>query len=98
MAVSIFAKSFKEAKQYTGVLTVALVTLMLVLLYLPPATLSQLIFLPFLGPVIVIRNGIFNIWTPGQFIICLASSIAYLLILIYVAFKTFSKETVIFRV
>ncbi|MFH0748901.1 MAG: hypothetical protein V1915_03145 [Candidatus Bathyarchaeota archaeon] len=36
MVVSIFAKSYKEAQQYTSILTTALLIPMLVVTYLPP--------------------------------------------------------------
>jgi ABC-type Na+ efflux pump permease subunit len=97
MTVSIFAKSFKEAQQYTSAISIALVIPMLVVMYLPPATLNQLIFLPLLGPVIIIRNAVFNIWAPDQLLTCLASSTAYLIVLIFAALKVFSREKVIFR-
>ncbi|MDQ1281380.1 MAG: transporter permease [Thermoproteota archaeon] len=98
MMVSIFAKSFKEAQQYSSVLTVGLVVPLIVVMYLPPATLSNLIFLPFLGPVTLIRNAIFNIWMLDQLIIGLASSVVYLVIFIYTALRIFSQEKAIFRV
>ena len=98
MALSIFAKSFKEAQSYTGIFTAAITIPTLVIMYLPPAILSKLIFLPLLGPIIVIRNAVFNIWTLDQFVLCLVSSLIYLLVTLYVAFKVFSKEKVIFRV
>jgi sodium transport system permease protein len=98
MTVSIFAKSYKEAQQYSSVFTVALVIPLIVVMYLPPATLSKMVFLPFLGPVILIRNAIFNISAPDQFLLGLASSIVYLVIMIYAALKIFSQEKVIFRV
>jgi ABC-type Na+ efflux pump permease subunit len=98
MVVSIFAKSFKEAQQYISAISLALTIPMILVMYLPPATLSQLIFVPFLGPVIIIRNAVFNIWAPDQLLICLASSTTYLLVFIYAALKVFSQEKVIFRV
>ena len=98
MAVSIFAKSFKEAQQYTSAFTIVLVIPMLIVMYLPPAVLSHLVFLPLLGPVIMIRNAVFDILAFDQFLICLDSSVIYLLVLIYAAFKVFSREKVIFRV
>jgi len=98
MMVSIFAKSYKEAQQYSSVLTVGLVVPMIVVMYLPPATLANLIFLPFLGPVTLIRNAIFNIWALDQILIGLASSIAYLVIFIYAAVRIFSQEKAIFRI
>jgi ABC-type Na+ efflux pump permease subunit len=98
MMVSIFAKSFKEAQQYTSAFSIALVIPMISVMYLPPATLNQLIFLPILGPVIIMRNAIFNIWAPDQLLTCLATSAACLIVLIYATLKVFSREKVIFRV
>ena len=98
MMVSIFAKSFKEAQQYTSAFSIALVIPMLAVMYLPPATLNQFIFMPLLGPVILIRNAVFNIWAPDQLLACLALSAIYLIVLIYAALKVFQREKVIFRV
>jgi ABC-type Na+ efflux pump permease subunit len=98
MAVSIFAKSYKEAQQYTSALTTALILPLLVVMYLPPATLSQMVFLPILGPVIVLRDIVFNIWTVDKIVISLISSIVFLVITLYLASVLFSREKVLFRV
>ena len=98
MAVSIFAKSFKEAQQYSSALMTALIIPMIVVIYLPPSVLSQLVFLPLIGPVVILRNAIFNIWALDQLLICLVSSIVFLTIVLHLTTRIFSREKIIFRV
>jgi sodium transport system permease protein len=98
MAVSIFAKSFKEAQQYSSALMTALIIPMIAVIYLPPSILSRLVFLPLIGPVVILRNVIFNIWAIDQLLVCLASSIIFLVIVLYLATRIFSREKAIFRV
>lgn len=98
MVVCTFAKSFKEAQQYTSALTAGLVIPMMVIMYLPPSLMSKMLFVPLIGPLIVIRNAIFNINAPAQTLLCLASSIVYLTALIFAAFKTFSSDKILFKV
>ena len=98
MIVCTFAKSFKEAQQYTSALTTGLMIPMMVIMYLPPSLMSTMLFVPLIGPLIVIRNAVFNINVPAQTLLCLASSVVYLGVLIFVAFKTFSSDKILFKV
>ncbi len=98
MLTGVFSKSFKEAQQYTGYVTMAIVMILLVFMYLPPATLKYLIYLPFLGPLTVIRNIVFKSLNLERALITLFLNIIYLLLMLSAVIKLFSKENVIFRV
>jgi len=98
MAVCIFAKSFKEAQQYSSVLMTAFTLPMIAVMFFPPSVLENLIVAPIYGPIVVMRNAVFNISAPNQLLICLATSLFYLAILLVLAIRLFSSERVLFRV
>jgi len=98
MAVCIFAKSFKEAQQYSSLLTTAFTMPMIAIMFLPPSILGNLIAVPIYGPIIVMRDAIFNVTAPDRLIFCLATSLAYLAILLFFAIRLFSSERILFRV
>jgi len=98
MAVCIFAKSFKEAQQYSSLLTTAFTIPMIAVMFFPPSILGNLIAVPIYGPIIIMRDAVFNVTAPDRLILCLATSLAYLAILLYLAIRLFSSERVLFRI
>lgn len=98
MAVCIFAKSFKEAQQYSSLLTTAFTMPMIAIMFLPPSILGNLIAVPIYGPIIIMRDAIYNVTAPDRLIFCLVTSLAYLVILLYFAVRLFSSERILFRI
>jgi len=97
MTVCTFAKSFKEGQQYTSSLVTAFAVPLIIIMYLPPSLLSKMLLLPLLGPLVAMRDAIFNIYTPTQIVLALLSSIVYLSALLFAAHKTFSSDKILFR-
>jgi len=98
MIVCIFAKSFKEAQQYSSVLTTAFTIPMIAVMFFPPSILENLIAAPIYGPIVVIRNAVFNISAPDQLLLCLVTSTLYLVVLLILAIRLFSSERILFRI
>jgi ABC-type Na+ efflux pump permease subunit len=98
MIVCIFAKSFKEAQQYSSVLTTAFTIPMIAVMFISPSILENLIAVPIYGPIVVMRNAVFNILAPTQLLFCLITSLFYLAVLLFLAIRLFSSERVLFRV
>jgi ABC-type Na+ efflux pump permease subunit len=98
MIVCIFAKSFKEAQQYSSLMTTAFTIPMIAVMFFPPSVQESLTVVPIYGPIVVMRNAVFNIWAPGQLLLCLTASSIYLMILLLIAVRLFSSERVLFRI
>ncbi|MGQ9515489.1 MAG: ABC transporter permease [Thermoproteota archaeon] len=98
MVVCIYAKSFKEAQQYTSFILSAFTIPMMGIMFFPPSMLENLVLLPIYGPIMIMRNAVFNVSAPGQLLLCLASSLIYIAVLLILAIRLFSSEKVLFRV
>jgi len=98
MCLAAFARTFREAQQYTSFLSISIIIPMMAFMYASPATLQKLLPVPILGPLVVIRNSILNILTMKEAVIAFSSSIVYLIIGAVIATKLLSSEKVIFRV
>ncbi len=97
MTVCTFAKSFKEGQQYTSSLVTAFAVPLILIMYLPPSLLSKMLLLPLVGPLVAMRDIIFNIYTPAQTVLTLLTSLAYLSALLLAAYKTFASDKILFR-
>ncbi len=97
MVVCTYAKSFKEAQQYSSFLLSAFTIPMIGIMFFPPSLLENLVYLPIYGPIVVMRNAVFNVSAPGQLLLCLASSMACITILLFLAVRLFSSDKVLFR-
>jgi len=98
MAVCIFAKSFKEAQQYSSILTTAFTMPMIAIMFLPPSILGNLIAVPIYGPITIMRDAIYNVTALDRLVFCLVTSLGYLAVLLFLAIRLFSSERVLFRV
>ncbi len=91
-----FAKTFKEAQQYVGFLTLVLILPMVAIPYAPQSLYSILRVLPISSLAMFARDMIVN---PGEVvavITSLSASIAYLVVFLWLSAKMFGRESVIF--
>lgn len=98
MTAGIFAKTFKEAQQYYGFMSMAMVMPLMATMFLPPATIEKTLVLPIMGPVGLIKGAILNTATTAHIFLALGSSLAYLSFFLFLTTRIFSKESVLFRV
>lgn len=91
-----FAKTFKEAQQYVGFLTIVLVLPMIAIPYAPQSLYPIIRILPISSLAMFARDMIVN---PGDLfavVISLAASLIYLMLFLWLSAKMFGRESVIF--
>ncbi len=91
-----FAKTFKEAQQYVGFLTLVLVVPMIAIPYAPQSLYPVLRLLPVSSLAMFARDMIVNPGELGAVISSLAASILYLIAFLWLSARMFGRESVIF--
>jgi len=93
---SSFAKSFKEAQQYTGLVTAGFIIPLISVIYLPPRLFWPFRMLPITSIALLVRAVMVN---PGDKVAIMTSSIAsvlYLVMFLVLSAKLFGRESVVF--
>jgi ABC-type Na+ efflux pump permease subunit len=91
-----FAKSFKEAQQYTGVVTAGFIIPLISVIYLPPRLFWPFRMLPITSISLLVRDIMVN---PGDKAAIMTSSIAsvlYLVFFLLLSARLFGREAVVF--
>ncbi len=91
-----FAKTFKEAQQYVGFLTLILVVPMIAIPYAPQSFHPILRALPISSLAMFARDMIVNPGDLGAIATSLTASILYLVVFLWLSAKMFGRESVIF--
>lgn len=89
-----FARSFKEAQQYVGFITMALIIPIIAVPYMSPSMMGALRFLPVANLIVFSRDIMLN---PGDLLPIAESlllSVVYLVLFVWISSKMFSRETV----
>ncbi|MGC8932044.1 MAG: ABC transporter permease [Candidatus Methanodesulfokora sp.] len=89
-----FAKSFKEAQQYVGFITMALIIPIIAVPYMSPSMMGALRFVPVVNLIVFSRDIMLN---PSDFLPIIESlllSVAYLILFVWISSKMFSRETI----
>lgn len=98
LAISVYAKSFKEAQTYLGFLTFAPMIISYGTMYLDSNGLGLLPYnIPILNAVLVMKEAIFGIYDPMHLILTFVWSIIYIIIAIVLARYMFNREEALFR-
>ena len=98
LAISVFAKSFKEAQTYLGFLTFAPMIVSYGTMYLDSTGSSLLLYnIPIINAVLVMKEAIFGIFVPMHLILTFTWSIVYIILAVLLARYMFNREDVLFR-
>ncbi len=97
LSVSVFARSFKEAQNYSNALMM-LIILPAIASMLPGVDMSyQLALVPVLNASMIIKNAVSGTVQWNYVATAFAASVVYAAILLFFAKKWFEKESVLFR-
>lgn len=98
LAISVYAKSFKEAQTYLGFLTFAPMIISYGTMYLDSKGTSLLLYnIPILNDVLVMKEAIFGIYDPVHLAITFIWSVVYIILAILLARYMFNREEALFR-
>ena len=98
LAISVFAKSFKEAQTYLGFLTFAPMIVSYGTMYLDSTGSSLLLYnIPIINAVLVMKEAIFGVFVPMHLILTFAWSIVYIILAVLLARYMFNREDALFR-
>lgn len=98
LAISVYAKSFKEAQTYLGFLTFAPMIISYGTMYLDSKGTSLLLYnIPILNDVLVMKEAIFGIYDPMHLTITFVWSVVYIILAILLARYMFNREEALFR-
>ena len=98
LAISVFAKSFKEAQTYLGFLTFAPMIVSYGTMYLDSTGSSLLLYnIPIINAVLVMKEAIFGIFVPMHLILTFTWSIVYIILAVLLARYMFNREDALFR-
>ncbi len=91
-----FAKSFKEAQQYVGVITGVMIVPMITVPYAPSSLLMPLRLMPITSVAMLARDLIVNPADVSAIFSSSLASVAYLAIFLALSAKLFGRESVVF--
>ena len=98
LAISVFAKSFKEAQTYLGFLTFAPMIVSYGTMYLDSTGSSLLLYnIPIINAVLVMKEAIFGVFVPMHLILTFTWSIVYIILAVLLARYMFNREDALFR-
>ncbi|MGL4740289.1 MAG: ABC transporter permease [Sarcina sp.] len=98
LAISVYAKSFKEAQTYLGFLTFAPMIISYGTMYLDASGTSILLYnIPILNAVLVMKEAIFGIYDPMHLTLTFVWSVIYIILAILLARHMFNREEALFR-
>lgn len=99
LAVSIYARSFKEAQTYLSPITIIAMLPAFAVFMMDPKNISLVYFnIPLINLVCVIKELISGIVNPLHMLLAFGWGVVYIFIAIAFARRMFNKEAVIFRV
>ncbi|MGL4451230.1 MAG: ABC transporter permease [Sarcina sp.] len=98
LAISVYAKSFKEAQTYLGFLTFAPMIISYGTMYLDANGLGLFLYnIPILNAVLVMKEAIFGIYNPTHLILTFIWSVIYIILALLLAKYMFNREEALFR-
>ena len=98
LAISVYAKSFKEAQTYLGFLTFAPMVISYGTMYLDANGLGVLLYnIPILNAVLVMKEAIFGIYDTTHLVLTFIWSVVYIILAVLLARYMFNREEALFR-
>lgn len=98
LAISVYAKSFKEAQTYLGFLTFAPMVISYGTMYLDANGLGLLLYnIPILNAVLVMKEAIFGIYDTTHLVLTFVWSVIYIILALLLARHMFNREDALFR-
>ncbi|KPU26540.1 hypothetical protein TR13x_09680 [Caloranaerobacter sp. TR13] len=98
LAVSFYARNFKEAQTYLTPITIIMLIPAYLTMYLDGKAIPKVYFhIPIINVISIIKEALVSIYNPAHIGIVLIWMIVYISIALTVTVKLFNKETVIFR-
>lgn len=98
LAISVYAKSFKEAQTYLGFLTFAPMVISYGTMYLDANGLGVLLYnIPILNAVLVMKEAIFGIYDTTHLVLTFVWSVIYIILAVLLARYMFNREEALFR-
>ncbi|MGL4760221.1 MAG: ABC transporter permease [Sarcina sp.] len=98
LAISVYAKSFKEAQTYLGFLTFAPMIISYGTMYMDANGMGSLLYnIPILNAVLVMKEAIFGIYNPMHLILTFVWSVVYIILALVLARFMFNREEALFR-
>ncbi|WP_069651016.1 ABC transporter permease [Caloranaerobacter ferrireducens] len=98
LAVSFYARNFKEAQTYLTPITIIMLIPTYLTMYLDGKAIPKVYFnIPIINVISIIKEALVSIYNPVHIGIVLIWMIIYIAVALTVTVKLFNKETVIFR-
>ncbi|WP_297518948.1 ABC transporter permease [uncultured Clostridium sp.] len=98
LAISVYAKSFKEAQTYLGFLTFAPMIISYGTMYMDASGMGAFLYnIPILNAVLVMKEAIFGIYDPMHLILTFVWSVIYIILALVLARYMFNREEALFR-
>ena len=98
LAISVYAKSFKEAQTYLGFLTFAPMIISYGTMYMDASGMGAFLYnIPILNAVLVMKEAIFGIYDPMHLILTFVWSVIYIVLALVLARYMFNREEALFR-
>ena len=98
LAISVYAKSFKEAQTYLGFLTFAPMIISYGTMYMDASGMGLLLYnIPILNAVLVMKEAIFGIYDPMHLVLTFVWSVIYIILALVLAKYMFNREEALFR-
>jgi len=97
MALSVFAKSVREAESYLSPVFFLVFVPLYVVWYLPPSTLSQLSVLPIVGYAMILRDIILGTSSSVEILAGLSTNSAFTVVMFVAAVRALQSEKAVLR-
>lgn len=98
LAVSFYARNFKEAQTYLTPITIIMIIPAYLTMYLDGRAIPKVYFnIPIINVISIIKEALVSIYNPVHIGIVLIWMLIYIAVALIVTVKLFNKETVIFR-
>ncbi|WP_427340406.1 ABC transporter permease [Caloranaerobacter sp. DY30410] len=98
LAVSFYARNFKEAQTYLTPVTIIMLIPAYLTMYLDGRAIPKVYFhIPIINIISIIKEALVSIYNPVHIGIVLIWTLIYIAVALTVTVKLFNKETVIFR-
>lgn len=98
LAVSFYARNFKEAQTYLTPITIIMIIPAYLTMYLDGRAIPKVYFnIPIINVISIIKEALISIYNPVHIGIVLIWMLIYIAVALIVTVKLFNKETVIFR-
>lgn len=98
LAISFYARSFKEAQTYLSPITIIIMVPVYLTMFVDGKAVPQYYFhIPILNTIGIIKEIVVSVYNYKHIIITVGWSIIYILFFLFITVKMFEKEEVVFR-